>query len=162
MIQLHYSSADDMQGEIKKFPTVEAAGVWARKMLGDHPEVGPGYAVSGDGIAKVSVLSAGLRLGELFPIVTPESDPPVDGDYVAAAERFLANANEVQLREAIRVTQAAEPTPAQDGQLVHATIFITDSLARAVTGCTGYDDAGTFTTTLGCPKCQGTECRGRE
>jgi len=70
-VQLHYSSLDDREGAMHDFDTVEAAGVWARKMLGDHPELGSYYAVSGDGVGKIMSNTGGLLTADLFPGTEP-------------------------------------------------------------------------------------------
>jgi hypothetical protein len=70
-VQLHYSSLDDRGGAFHDFDTAEEAGVWARKMLGDHPELGSYYAVSGDGVGKIMSNTEGLRTRDLFPGTEP-------------------------------------------------------------------------------------------
>ena len=64
-VSLHFSSVDNMEGEFKEFDTEAEAGVWARKMIGDHPEMGQWYAT--DGVAKIVSNTEGLRTADLFP-----------------------------------------------------------------------------------------------
>ena len=40
-------------------------------MLGDHPELGSYYAVSGDGVGKIMSNTGGLLTADLFPGTEP-------------------------------------------------------------------------------------------
>ena len=63
-IKVVYRSIDRFY-EVRRFKTLEGARRYAHKRVGAHPEVGYGYAVSGDGVGKVTVTGAALH--ELFP-----------------------------------------------------------------------------------------------
>jgi len=59
-----YHSVDGVR--IRKwFKTMTGARKFAARMVGEHPEIGMTYAVSGDGVGKVMV--RGASLDELFP-----------------------------------------------------------------------------------------------
>lgn len=49
----------------RNFKTLDGARRFAHRYVGPYPEIGFGYAVSGDGIGKVAV--EGCTLSELFP-----------------------------------------------------------------------------------------------
>jgi hypothetical protein len=66
-ITVVYSSVDRVRNR-RKFKTLSGARAFAHKMVGPHPEIGFRYAVSGDGIGKVTV--EGVSLAELFPAPT--------------------------------------------------------------------------------------------
>lgn len=63
-IIVRYSSCDGYS-ERRKFKTLKGAQKFAHKWVGEHPEIGSSYAVSGEGIGKVTVSGCSLR--ELFP-----------------------------------------------------------------------------------------------
>lgn len=69
MIKVRYTSVDRVR-TTKKFKTLEGARKFAHHWVGEHPEIGFSYAVSGDGIGKIEV--DGVSLRELFP----ERDTP--------------------------------------------------------------------------------------
>lgn len=62
-VQVSYYSIDGVQKH-ENFHTIEEARAFAQKWVGEHPEIGRGYAISGDGIGKVTV--RGCSLYELF------------------------------------------------------------------------------------------------
>jgi hypothetical protein len=64
MIKVTYSSIDRYRVS-RVYKTLERARKFAQDWVGKHPEIGSHYAVSGDGIGKVTVVGATLR--ELFP-----------------------------------------------------------------------------------------------
>ena len=64
MIKVHYSSVDGYH-QTGSFKTLAGAGRYARRWIGEHPEIGSSYAVSSDGIGKITV--DGASLAELFP-----------------------------------------------------------------------------------------------
>jgi hypothetical protein len=53
VITVSYSSVDG-HGDSREFTTIEAARKFAHKMVGDAPEYGGSYAVSGDGVGRVT------------------------------------------------------------------------------------------------------------
>ena len=63
-ITVSYSSIDHFR-KTRKFKTLEGARKFAQKMIGPTPEMGSGYAVSGDGVGKI--LARGVSLYSLFP-----------------------------------------------------------------------------------------------
>lgn len=63
-IQLHYWSVDGVHKH-ENFSTLEEAQTWAQDWIGRYPEIGRGYAISGDGIGKIT--ARGCSLQELFP-----------------------------------------------------------------------------------------------
>ncbi len=63
-IKVSYRSIDRCS-KTRRFKTLEGAQRFAQEWVGETPELGTGYAVSGDGIGKVTVEGAPLR--ELFP-----------------------------------------------------------------------------------------------
>ncbi len=67
-IKVSYRSIDRCS-KTRRFKTLEGAQKFAQEWVGETPELGTGYAVSGDGIGKVTVEGATLR--ELFPKVAP-------------------------------------------------------------------------------------------
>jgi len=64
MITVRYSAVDGYSAR-KRFASLQKAQKFARKWVGDHPEIGRSYAISGDGVGKVTV--SGTTLAELFP-----------------------------------------------------------------------------------------------
>lgn len=63
MIKVRYSSIDRFS-QSRSFKTLVAARRYAVKWVGENPDLGIGYAVSADGVGKVTV--SGVSLGELF------------------------------------------------------------------------------------------------
>lgn len=63
-IKVRYSSVD-RHSETREFDTIERAREYAQSWIGRHPEMGRGYAISGDGIGKIEV--TGTNLATLFP-----------------------------------------------------------------------------------------------
>ena len=63
-IQVRYSTVD-RHSETRRFATLEAAREYAQYWVGPSPEIGCGYAISGDGIGKIEV--SGIPLATLFP-----------------------------------------------------------------------------------------------
>ena len=76
-IVVRYSSVDGCSIR-RSFATVFGARAFAAKYVGPHPEIGRGYAVSADGIGKVTV--EGATLVALFPADEVENDQYYDGD----------------------------------------------------------------------------------
>jgi hypothetical protein len=65
MITIHYISIDGASIR-RSFKTIAGAEKFARKWIGANPEIGSSYAVSGDGVGKVTV--KGCTLDELFSV----------------------------------------------------------------------------------------------
>ena len=64
-ITVSYSSIDSYGKRTRrKFRTIWGARDYAKRMVGEHPEIGSHYAVSGDGIGKIEV--TGVTINELF------------------------------------------------------------------------------------------------
>jgi hypothetical protein len=74
-ITIRYTSIDHINRR-RSFKTLEGARAYAVKQVGEYPEMGGTYAVSGDGIGKITVVE-GTTLAELFRDVPtyPETDP---------------------------------------------------------------------------------------
>jgi hypothetical protein len=64
MITVRYTSIDRCC-IVRQFKTLAAARKFAVHYVGSTPEIGTGYAVSGDGVGKVTV--TGASLADLFP-----------------------------------------------------------------------------------------------
>lgn len=64
MIKVHYCSIDGVH-KMKRCQTLREAQLWAINWVGQYPEVGSHYAVSGDGVGKVTV--EGASITDLFP-----------------------------------------------------------------------------------------------
>lgn len=63
-IKVRYRSIDHFT-KTSTFKTLPGARKFAHKWVGEHPEIGSYYAVSGDGVGKITV--EGATLAELFP-----------------------------------------------------------------------------------------------
>ena len=63
-ITVRYSAVDGYRAR-KGFASLQEAQKFAHKWVGDHPEIGGNYAISDDGVGKVTV--SGTTLTELFP-----------------------------------------------------------------------------------------------
>jgi hypothetical protein len=59
-ITVRYSSVDGY-AERMKFKTLSEASHFAKKWIGNNPEIGRKYAVSDDGIGKIEVVGAELK-----------------------------------------------------------------------------------------------------
>lgn len=64
MIKVTYTSIDGGR-KSRSYSTIEGAKKFAHTWVGPHPEIGSWYAVSGDGVGKITVSGASLR--DLFP-----------------------------------------------------------------------------------------------
>lgn len=63
-IKITYRACDGYS-KSKTFKTLASAQKYAQRQIGEHPEMGGTYAVSGDGIGTIRVQGATLR--EIFP-----------------------------------------------------------------------------------------------
>ncbi len=70
-ITVIYTSIDHCRTR-RSFKTIEGARKFAQARVGEGPEIGLGYAVSGDGIGKIQV--SGVTLTDLFPSTRMETD----------------------------------------------------------------------------------------
>lgn len=86
-VTILYTAVDGSR-MIKDFKTLNGAKGFAHKMIGEHPEMGGHYAVSGDGIGKVQV--TGVSLNELFPEKTPARVEPEMNNQNTVKEHWLA------------------------------------------------------------------------
>lgn len=66
-IKVRYSSVDRYT-EARSFLTLAGASRYARMWIGDHPELGTRYAISGDGVGKI--VCEGATMPQLFPEAT--------------------------------------------------------------------------------------------
>jgi hypothetical protein len=73
MITIIYSAIDGYRAK-RKFKTLAGARRYAQERVGANPEIGTGYAVSGDAVGKVEVFGD-ASLSDLFPS-GPVSGPP--------------------------------------------------------------------------------------
>lgn len=64
MIKVKYSSVDSRNGKWRSFKTLKRARKFAQYWIGQNPEIGASYAVSGDGIGKIE--AKGVALADLF------------------------------------------------------------------------------------------------
>jgi len=78
VITVTYSSIDRFRKK-RSFKTLKGARVFAQNWVGKNPEIGSTYAVSGDGVGKITV--AGAKLADLFGDGADERDP--DAEYEA-------------------------------------------------------------------------------
>jgi hypothetical protein len=70
MITVNYSSVDGTSIK-KSYKTIANAAKFARKWVGDRPEIGSRYAASGDGVGKITV--QGCSIIELFTLELPKT-----------------------------------------------------------------------------------------
>jgi len=80
-IKVRYSSVD-RYSKTRTFKTLKFARKFAIDWIGRYPEIGIGYAVSGDGVGKITV--SGTSLASLFG-EEPTPDP-VGSDEMSAEE----------------------------------------------------------------------------
>lgn len=95
MIKVRYSAVDGYRARTHRFATLAGAQRYAHERVGAHPEVGCGYAVSGDGVGRVRV--EGCTLAALFPDEATPQLSREDNDYISRedaaeieAERYFA------------------------------------------------------------------------
>lgn len=69
-IKVSYRSVDRCS-KTRRFKTLEGAQRFAQEWVGETPELGTSYAVSGDGIGTVTI--EGATLQELFPRLAPST-----------------------------------------------------------------------------------------
>jgi hypothetical protein len=67
LITIAYRSCDGFRTK-RRFKTLKGAQKYAHHMVGPAPELGGGYAISGDAVGRVTV--QGATLAELFPKAT--------------------------------------------------------------------------------------------
>jgi len=63
-IKISYRATDGYS-KTKTYTTLKGAMKYAHDMLGKHPDMGGGYAVSFDGVGRITV--TGCTISELFP-----------------------------------------------------------------------------------------------
>jgi hypothetical protein len=64
LITVRYFSIDRYR-ETRHYRTLKGAQRYAHHWIGAHPEIGQGYAISGDGVGRITCKGCTLR--ELFP-----------------------------------------------------------------------------------------------
>lgn len=80
-ITLRYHAVDGHR-TTRVYKTIETARAYAQKMLGECPELGQNYAVSGDGVGTIT--AEGCTLIELFPrLVDPLTEARIDAEISA-------------------------------------------------------------------------------
>jgi hypothetical protein len=77
-IAVSYDSIDRFHKR-RVFRTIEGARRFAHRHVGPHPDRGSFYAVSDDGIGKITV--TGLSLDELFPAPVKAAAEGPDDDF---------------------------------------------------------------------------------
>src|SRR6188768_740092 len=70
-ISVSYRSLDHYS-ETRSFRTLNGAQKYAQKWVGAHPDLGSFYAVSNDGVGRITV--KGCTLAELFPAETSSEE----------------------------------------------------------------------------------------
>jgi hypothetical protein len=68
-IKIRYSAIDGFCAS-RTFKTIRGARQYAHRAIGETPELGSSYAVSGDGMGKIEI-GAGTTWAELFPALFP-------------------------------------------------------------------------------------------
>ena len=91
-IVVSYSAVDGYRAPARVFATLAGARRYAHERVGRHPEIGSSYAVSGDGVGKVTV--RGCTLAELFPPPEPIKPDPAFAAHVDACNAELDAADE--------------------------------------------------------------------
>jgi hypothetical protein len=71
MIRVRYEAIDGYR-KTKMFKLLKNARKYAHERVGEHPSLGSYYAVSDDGVGKIT---ANINLRELFPDTEVEVDP---------------------------------------------------------------------------------------
>jgi hypothetical protein len=86
IIRVCYSSIDRFR-KVATFKTLAGARKFAQKWVGQHPEIGSHYAVSGDGVGKITVegllsdpqnpevFNRAIRITDLFPAKLKSETP---------------------------------------------------------------------------------------
>ena len=89
MITTHYSAIDGFRAR-RTFKTLKGAQKYAQERVGKHPDIatGWGYAVSDDGIGKITVEGALVEGGRRITLADlfPEDGPTGDNGFKAAQE----------------------------------------------------------------------------
>jgi hypothetical protein len=80
-VTVRYAAVDGFR-QTRKFKTLAGAQRFAQKWVGETPEVCRHYAVSGDGVGKVTV--EGCLIDQLFPkgLVGPAQERDCDDDHM--------------------------------------------------------------------------------
>ena len=94
MIKLYFETLDGVR-KTKSFNTLAGARKTTWNWVGKDAEIGSYYAVSGDGVVKVTILQ-GCTLAELFSDGSPKAPQPkgmhfkikVDGQYIAETFKY--------------------------------------------------------------------------
>lgn len=74
-ITVTYTSIDGVRNR-RSFVTLRGAQTFAQDYVGRHPEIGSGYAASGDGVGQVYV--TGCSLAQLFPPTAAQADDEIE------------------------------------------------------------------------------------
>lgn len=95
-MKITYSSIDRVR-VTRTFKTLKGARKFAQSWVGKNPEMGSTYAVSGDGIGKIT--ADGVALADLFGD-EPSSDTPPAGEFkiyiVDALNRYFTSKREAE------------------------------------------------------------------
>lgn len=77
---VHYESIDSHGRRTTRFfKTLAGARTYAHRQVGETPEMGSHYAISGDGVGKITV--EGASLFDLFPRCAPDPTDPAFRGY---------------------------------------------------------------------------------
>jgi len=90
-ITVSYSSIDRCY-KTRYFATLAGARKFAHRCVGAHPEMGGYYAVSGDGIGKITV-SGDASLKDLFPEPAEDDGPALGSDESKYDDRGWPKSN---------------------------------------------------------------------
>jgi hypothetical protein len=149
-IKVRYSSIDHFR-QTRTFKTLEGARKYAADRVGDNPDMGSHYAVSFDGIGKITV--EGCTLQELFYgkakaagpyevwlIHVYEEGPTISSKYRDSAHATLAEANAAAQEadeagvdgvEVIGTTDEAKAALAAQRAAYEAQCFMDDEIEKA-------------------------------
>lgn len=124
-ISLTYSAVDGARVR-RTFKTLKGAKAFAQNWVGAHPEIGSHYAVSGDGIGKIT--ANGVALSELFP------DNVITYDDIAGSEQAHYEACQENAAEARRNAEAYRAKGAEWMHVRHAGCTCSDMQLSKI-GC---------------------------
>lgn len=96
MITVIYSSIDNVRIR-RRFASLAGAQNFAFHWVGERPEIGSTYAVSGDGVGKIEVI--GATLAELFPQTVEDTFLDEQAAYEQAEREWRALERQREIAE---------------------------------------------------------------
>src|SRR4051812_47030634 len=87
-IKVHYNGCDGYRAT-RSFMTIKGARRYAVERVGEHPEFGSSYAVSGDGVGTIRV--SGCTLRELFAKPATAPAPVLELAWGSTVEDYHAS-----------------------------------------------------------------------